>query len=82
MNTTPLPAPLSDADRENFWPGLPFTEWQATAETLQLWTQIVGKIRLALTPWVNHKKQRPTPDAAARRPISCQFLPRGHGGTP
>jgi hypothetical protein len=54
MNTMPLPTPLSDADRENFWPGLPFTEWQATAETLQLWTQIVGKIRLALTPWVNH----------------------------
>jgi len=54
MNTTPLPTPLSDADRENFWPGLPFTEWEATAETLQLWTQIVGKIRLALTPWVNH----------------------------
>lgn len=54
MNTTPLPTLLSAADRENFWPSLPFTEWQATAETLQLWTQIVGKIRLALTPWVNH----------------------------
>ena len=36
------------------WPALPFLEWQATAETLQLWTQIVGKIRLKLSPWVNH----------------------------
>ncbi len=27
---------------------------QPTAETLQLWTQIVGKVRLALTPWLNH----------------------------
>lgn len=48
------PAPLSDGDREQFWPALPFTEWQATAETLHLWTQIVGKIRLSLTPWINH----------------------------
>jgi hypothetical protein len=38
----------------DFWPALPFNEWQATAETLHMWTQIVGKIRLALTPWINH----------------------------
>lgn len=36
------------------WPALPFAEWKDTAETLQRWTQIVGKIRLALTPWINH----------------------------
>jgi hypothetical protein len=46
--------PLSDVDREKFWPALPFEKWRATAETLQLWTQIVGKVRLALTPWINH----------------------------
>ena len=46
--------PLSDQDRAHYWPALPFSEWQATAETLQLWTQIVGKIRLSLTPWINH----------------------------
>jgi hypothetical protein len=45
---------LSEQDRAEFWPALPFAEWQATAETLHMWTQIVGKIRLALTPWVNH----------------------------
>jgi hypothetical protein len=36
------------------WPALPFPEWKATAKTLHMWTQIVGKIRLALTPWINH----------------------------
>ena len=36
------------------WPDLPYDKWYETAATLQLWTQIVGKIRLALTAWVNH----------------------------
>jgi len=54
MNTPPLPEIISAADREQFWPALPFSEWKATAETLHMWTQIVGKIRLALTPWINH----------------------------
>src|SRR6185437_3099081 len=36
------------------WPDLPYPAWRETAATLQLWTQIVGKIRLTLTPWVNH----------------------------
>ncbi|MEY2499949.1 MAG: hypothetical protein QOI07_283 [Verrucomicrobiota bacterium] len=36
------------------WPALPFAEWKETAKTLHMWTQIVGKIRLALTPWTNH----------------------------
>ncbi|MGH8091868.1 MAG: DUF5996 family protein [Chthoniobacterales bacterium] len=54
MNTPPALPPLSQVDREQFWPPLPFAEWQATAETLHMWTQIVGKIRLALTPWINH----------------------------
>src|SRR3984957_12293679 len=36
------------------WPELPLNEWLATYQTLQLWTQIVGKIRLTLNPKVNH----------------------------
>jgi hypothetical protein len=36
------------------WPGLPFAEWKDTCATLHMWTQIVGKVRLALTPWLNH----------------------------
>ena len=36
------------------WPPLPYEEWRATAATLHLWLQIVGKIRLMQCPWVNH----------------------------
>jgi Family of unknown function (DUF5996) len=36
------------------WPPLPFAEWKEPAITLHMWTQIVGKIRLALSPWTNH----------------------------
>jgi Family of unknown function (DUF5996) len=36
------------------WPALPYEAWKDTCATLHLWTQIVGKIRLARTPWVNH----------------------------
>jgi hypothetical protein len=36
------------------WPELPLSAWKDTRDTLHLWTQIVGKIRLALTPWLNH----------------------------
>jgi hypothetical protein len=38
----------------NLWPELPLADWKDTYETLHMWTQIVGKIRLALTPLVNH----------------------------
>ena len=36
------------------WPALPFSEWKATCKTLHMWTQVVGKVRLAVTPWMNH----------------------------
>ena len=36
------------------WPELPYAAWAETCATLHLWTQIVGKIRLACTPWLNH----------------------------
>ena len=36
------------------WPELPYAAWKDTRDTLHLWTQVVGKIRLALTPWLNH----------------------------
>ncbi|HEX2405876.1 MAG TPA: DUF5996 family protein [Nitrososphaeraceae archaeon] len=38
----------------NSWPALPLEEWKDTYATLHRWTQIVGKIRLALTPHRNH----------------------------
>jgi len=36
------------------WPELPYAAWRDTCATLHLWTQIVGKIRLAAMPWLNH----------------------------
>jgi hypothetical protein len=39
------------------WPELPSTEWTDTLATLHLWTQIVGKTRLTLSPWLNHSWQ-------------------------
>jgi len=36
------------------WPPLPLEKWKDTYETLRLWFQIVGKIRLSQTPWINH----------------------------
>ncbi len=45
---------MIDKRRSEIWPALPFAEWKDTCATLHMWTQIVGKIRLALTPWTNH----------------------------
>jgi hypothetical protein len=36
------------------WPTLPLQEWKSTCDTLHMWTQIVGKVRMALSPRVNH----------------------------
>ena len=46
-------------DAVTVWPDLPYASWRETAATLQLWTQIVGKVRLTLTPWLNHGWQVP-----------------------
>jgi hypothetical protein len=44
----------SPATPSETWPALPQAEWSDTCATLQLWLQIVGKIRLALVPPLNH----------------------------
>jgi hypothetical protein len=41
-------------DRPECWPSLPFSSWKDTYATVHMWTQIVGKVRLRLTPLVNH----------------------------
>lgn len=46
---------LSEQDtRHEIWPALPLAAWQDTYDTLHMWTQIVGKVRLALSPPLNH----------------------------
>ncbi len=42
------------ADRPECWPALPLSSWKDTYATLHMWTQIVGKVRLRLTPNLNH----------------------------
>jgi hypothetical protein len=41
-------------DAAECWPALPLASWQDTCETLHMWTQMVGKVRLALMPSANH----------------------------
>jgi len=36
------------------WPELSYPAWKETGDALHLWTQVAGKVRLALTPWLNH----------------------------
>lgn len=43
-----------DAASENLLPALPLAEWQPTRDTLHMWMQIVGKVRMALSPPLNH----------------------------
>ena len=57
------------------WPDLTYQAWRETAATLQLWTQVVGKVRLALTPWVNHGWQVPLYVSA--RGLSTSPIPVG-----
>jgi hypothetical protein len=63
------------APTESLWPGLPYAAWRDTANTLHLWTQIVGKIRLAQTPWLNHSWHVPLYVSA--RGLSTSLIPFG-----
>jgi hypothetical protein len=68
------------------WPELPYAAWRDSSETLHLMTQIVGKIRLARTPWLNHSwhvalyvtarglTTSPIPDGARSFQIDFDFL--------
>jgi Family of unknown function (DUF5996) len=44
----------SGPTKEEAWPALPLAEWSATRATLHMWMQMVGKLRLALSPRLNH----------------------------
>ena len=57
------------------WPDLPFVDWSDTVSTLHMWTQIVGKIRLSQTPWVNHSWH--VPFYVTVRGLSTSPIPYG-----
>jgi Family of unknown function (DUF5996) len=45
---------IASASAPDLWPSLDLEAWKDTCATLHLWTQIVGKVRLVQSPWVNH----------------------------
>ena len=62
----------NQGERAELWPSLPFEAWKDTCETLHLWTQIVGKVRMELSPLVNHWRHVTlyvTPRGLATSPI-------------
>jgi hypothetical protein len=58
------------------WPSLPLEEWKDTLATLHMWTQIVGKVRLAQTPLVNHWWNVPLYVSA--RGLTTTAMPHGN----
>jgi hypothetical protein len=56
------------------WPALPVAEWQGTRDTLQLWTQIVGKVRMESTPLMSHWWNVPLYVTA--RGLTTSLIPR------
>ena len=65
---------MSPTEQSATWPELRWADWRDTAITLQLWTQIVGKVRLSLTPWLNHGWQVPPPFRQVDAAASCPHL--------
>jgi hypothetical protein len=59
------------------WPELPLAAWQDTYTTLHMWTQVVGKVRLALSPLVNHWWEVPLYVNA--RGLTSSAIPYGDG---
>jgi hypothetical protein len=57
------------------WPDIPYAAWKDTCTTLHLWTQIVGKYRLARTPWVNHSWHATF--YVASRGLTTSLIPAG-----
>jgi len=57
------------------WPSLPLEEWRETYDTLHMWTQIVGKIRMAFSPLINHWWE--TALYVTPRGLTTSFIPYG-----
>ena len=60
------------------WPAIPYPEWRETCAALHLFSQIVGKYRLARTPWVNHSWHATLYVTASG--LSTSSVPEGSGG--
>jgi hypothetical protein len=62
---------------QHSWPALPLEAWRETYATLHMWTQIVGKVRLALSPRVNHWWEVPL--YVNSRGLTTSAIPYGNG---
>ena len=62
----------------SLWPPLPLSEWADTCDTLHLWTQVVGKVRMARTPVVSHWWNVPLYVTA--RGLTTGLVPAGERG--
>src|SRR5437867_3094363 len=49
-----MPSPSIESVAADTWPALPLDEWRGTFDTLHMWTQVVGKLALGLSPLTNH----------------------------
>ena len=67
---------MTAAARAAAWPSLPLEEWKDTCATLHMWLQIVGKVRLAQSSWVNHSWQVTLYVTA--RGLTTGPIPHGH----
>ena len=65
------------SSNQDAWPELPLEAWQDTYATLHMWTQIVGKVRLALSPRTNHWWEVPLYVTA--RGLTTSAIPYGDG---
>jgi Family of unknown function (DUF5996) len=70
-------AARSQLPNQNSWPELPLEAWADTYATLHMWTQIVGKVRLALSPRVNHWWEVPL--YVNSRGLTTSAIPYGDG---
>ncbi len=58
------------------WPPLPYSEWGDTCATLHMWTQIIGKIRMQQSPWINHSWHVPL--YLTSRGLTTSPIPHGN----
>jgi hypothetical protein len=69
---------MDESSRNQAWPALPLEAWSDTCATLHMWTQIVGKIRLTQSAWLNHSWHVTLYVTA--RGLTTSLIPHGSGG--
>jgi hypothetical protein len=68
--------PVQGDTVEEIWPALPYLAWKDTLETLHMWTQVVGKVKLELVPFLNHWWQ--VGFTVTARGLTTSTIPFGH----